>query len=174
MSGGKAARLHQFDVDVAILAIPRLVGGTVVQHVLIAKFDSNFGCDVGKFVQILHVVTAAARQLGHFIQQARTHLLFRSPAARSNRLKDADAINLNIGFADCVLDLTFSIAAVIVAAIGDDQDRFARIARLLHLVHGHVDAIQQRGFSLGLGELQAILNVLGVGGERAPPVPAGR
>src|SRR5271166_1158460 len=53
------ARLRQLDVDVAVLAIARLVGGTVVEHVLIAKFDSNFGCDVGKFVQILHVVAAS-------------------------------------------------------------------------------------------------------------------
>src|SRR5271170_4658697 len=42
----QAARLHQLDVDVAVFAITRPVGGTVVQHVLIAKLDSNFGCDV--------------------------------------------------------------------------------------------------------------------------------
>src|ERR1700733_1524957 len=46
----QAARLYQFDVDVTILAIPRLVGGAVVEHVLIAKFDSDFCGDVGKFV----------------------------------------------------------------------------------------------------------------------------
>src|SRR3984957_9687318 len=42
----KAARLHQLDGDVAIFAVPRLIGGGVVEHVLIAKFDSNFCGDV--------------------------------------------------------------------------------------------------------------------------------
>src|ERR1700728_4469788 len=76
----KPARLHQLDVDVPVLAVPRLVGGAVIEDVLIAKLDSNFGCDVGKFVQILYIITAAARQFGHFVQQARAHGLFRSPA----------------------------------------------------------------------------------------------
>ncbi len=133
---------------------------------MIAKFDSDFCCDVGKFVQILHIVAAAAGQLGDFTQQAGTHLLFRSPAARSDGLKDADSINLHVGFTDRVLDLTFSIAAVVVAAIGDDQNGFARIARLFHLVHRHVHAIQQRGFAFGLRKVEPVLNFVGIGGER--------
>src|ERR1700730_17981661 len=51
-------RLHQLDANMPILAIPSLVAGGVVKHVLIAKLDPNFCGDVGKLVQILHVVAA--------------------------------------------------------------------------------------------------------------------
>src|ERR1700722_4918683 len=61
----KAAGLHQLDVDVPILAVPGLIGGTVVQHVLIAKFDSDFCGDVGKFVQVLHIIAAPAGEFGN-------------------------------------------------------------------------------------------------------------
>ncbi len=37
--------------------------------------------------------------------------------------------------------------------------------RLFHLVHRHVDAIEQRRAALGLRESQAVLNFLGLGRE---------
>ena len=54
---------------------------------------------------------------------------------------------------------------MIIAAIGNDQQRLLRILRLPHLAHAHVDRIQQRRALLRHGEDQLALNVVHRTGE---------
>ena len=68
----------------------------------------------------------------------------------ADRLVDPDRIDLDVRFAHQVLDFALGVAAAVVAAVGDDQQRLARVVGLLHLVHGQVNAVQQRGAALGL------------------------
>ena len=72
---------------------------------------------------------------------------------------------MDVRFPHQVLDFALRVAAAVVASVGDDEQRLARIVALLHLVQGHVDGVKQSGPALGLREGQAILDVLDVGCE---------
>ena len=73
---------------------------------------------------------------------------------------------MRVGFFHQVFDFSFGVAAIVVAAVGDDQQRFARVPGLLHLVKRQVDGVQQRGAAFGVGEGEPVLNLLEAGGER--------
>lgn len=57
--------------------------------------------------------------------------------------KNADRINLHIGFPDTISDLGKRLAAVVIATVRDDDRRLTWIPRLLHRSHRQCDAIEQ-------------------------------
>ena len=87
---------------------------------------------------------------------------FRRPAARADRLVNADRIDLDVRFPHQVLDFAFGVAAAVVAAVGNHQQRLARILGLLHFVQRQVNGIQQRRPAFGLGEGQPVLDLFQV------------
>ena len=76
------------------------------------------------------------------LKQLRAQPLF---YRRSIAVVDADGIDHHVGFLDQRLDFVFGVAAVIVAAIGNDEQRLLGILRLPHLADAHIDGIEQRG-----------------------------
>ena len=169
----QAARLNQLHLHVPVLPVVLLVLRRIAQDVLVAQFDSDFGGDIRQFVQVLHRVLAPAGLLGDFGQQRRPGS---SPPASARAqpigFVNSDRIDLDVRFLHQVLDFCLGVAAVVVAAVGDHQQRLARVLGLLHFVQAQVDGVQQRGPPLGLGEGQAVLDLLQVVGERLHQVGA--
>src|SRR5579871_2217468 len=54
----QAARLYQFHLNMTVFAIPHLVLGRVVKHVLIPQLGADLGGDIGKFIDVLNVITS--------------------------------------------------------------------------------------------------------------------
>src|SRR3954453_18392358 len=63
-----AARLHQLDLDFAVLAVPRRILWRVAKDVLVAQFDTDFCGHVGKFVEVIHRVLTPSCLFGNFGQ----------------------------------------------------------------------------------------------------------
>src|SRR6476661_7832638 len=58
---------------------------------------------------------------------------------------DPYGIDHHVGFLHQRLDLALGISTVIVAAIGDDQQRFLWILRFPHLAYAKINCVQQGG-----------------------------
>jgi len=84
---------------------------------------------------------------------------------RGIRVINADRIDLHIRLAHHPLNLVFRVAAVVVAPVGDDEQRLPLVLGLAHLVHPQIDRIKQRGPVLGLQQGQLFLDVLDAIGE---------
>src|ERR1035437_1197065 len=156
-------RLYQLNLHPPVFSILHQILWRITQNILIPQLQSDLGRHVRQLGQIVHREILAAGLLGQLPQHARTAHLLRRPAARSHGLVNPDGIDLYIGFAHGVANLGRGVTAGIVSAVGKNEDRLARIARLLHMLHGHVDAVEQRGPALGLRKGQAILNLFGIG-----------
>src|ERR1035438_5388929 len=75
-------------------------------------------------------------ELMRYITSANVACLFAGAQAPAAHLEDADGVDQHIVFANQILDLVLRVAAAVIAAIGDNQQRFSILLRLLHLVHG--------------------------------------
>src|SRR5262249_8435375 len=110
--------LYLYLAPVAILG---LVAWTISQHILVAQLDPNFGGYIGQFVGIVQSKHTAAGHIADLGEQGRAgdFLLLGGPSR-----KNADRVNLDVGFFDRRLDLALGVAAVVVAAIGNDEQCF--------------------------------------------------
>src|SRR6202044_892404 len=97
--------------------------------------------------EIIDTEEAAASVVTDVIQEERAIALFEG---RSFGVEDANGVDLDIGFLDGGADLIFCVAAVIVAAVGNDEEGFALVFCLLHLFEAEVDGIEQGGAMAGL------------------------
>ena len=122
---GQTARLIQFYRDAAVFPVPGQVFRRISEDVLVAEFDSDLGRDVGQVVQILNGEMAPAGHGGQLAEQSGAGQLFRGPPSVGHRFEDAHGIELRVGLAQQVADLAFGIAAGVVAAIGNHQQRAA-------------------------------------------------
>lgn len=59
----------------------------------------------------------------------------------------------------------FAIPAVIVAAIGEDEQSLAGIPHVAHLAQAHVDRVQQRSAPVRMQSEQVVVDLVGAGGE---------
>ena len=82
------------------------------------------------------------------------------------RIEDAHRVDLQVRFEHGVLDFPFRMAAAIISSVGNDDQSFSSVPRMLHLAHGHMDGIQQRGASERLGVSDAIVNLVRVRRKR--------
>src|SRR5579864_5941856 len=161
----QARGFHQLHLDAAVLAVAYCIFRTISQHIFVAQFDPDFRGNIGKLGQVVHGKSSAAGLLGQFVEQARAVHLFEGPAPGSHGLENSDRIDLDVRFTNGVPYFRLGIAAGVIAAIRDDQQRLARVLPLFHLAHRHVDAIEQGRAPLGLRERQPILDFLGLFGE---------
>src|SRR5579864_7149014 len=150
----QARGFHQLHLDAAVLAVAYCIFRTISQHIFVTQFDPDFRRDIGKLGQVVHGKSSAAGLLGQLIEQARAVHFFERPAPCSHGLENPDGINLDVRFANGVPYFRLGVAAGVVAAIGDDQQRLARVLPLFHLAHRHVDAVEQCRSPLGLCERQ--------------------
>src|SRR5215469_17473634 len=119
---------NQLYLDLTPAAILSLVRWTVSEYILVAQLYSNLGSHVGQFVGIIDGKHAAAGHVADFGQQGRAGNLLRRGRSQA---EDADRINLDIGLFNHRFDLVFSVTAVVIAAIGDDQQGFLGVVSVL-------------------------------------------
>src|ERR1017187_3165633 len=158
-------RLHQLDIHMAVFSVALLVGRGIAKHVLIPELDSDFGGNIRQLIGVFDLVLAASGLVGHLAQQGRPVALLGGPAARTDGFVDSDGIDLDVGFFHQVTKFPFGVAAAVVAAVGDDQNRLARVPCLLHFMQAQVDGVQQGGHAFGLAETEAALDVPRAVGE---------
>ena len=148
---------HQLYLHFTPFAIAFRVGRFVAENVLVAQLSADLCRNVGHIRDIVHPEKLSSGLLAQVMQQQRTIALL---GGSSIRIEDADGEQLSVRLADQVPHLVLRIAAAIVAAVGDDQDRFALVARLLHLVHAVIDGIEQSGAMPGPNRLQSRLDIV--------------
>src|SRR5438552_4293896 len=81
-------------------------------------------------------------------------------------VENSHGVHLYVSFEHGVLDFARRVAAAIVAPIGNDDDRLAEIAGVLHLHGSHMDGIQQRSPSERAGPHDAAEELVGILRER--------
>ena len=80
-------------------------------------------------------------------------------------VEDADGVDLDVGLADLGANFAFGVAGTVVAAVGDDEEGLALVARILHLFHAVIDGVEQRGAMAAAHGGQAGLDVFDGAGE---------
>src|SRR5437867_7764897 len=86
----------QFDLDLPPPRVVRLVAWSIAEHILVSQLHANFGGDIRKLFQSLNGEHAAPRHLRDLAEERGAFQFFRRPVARSQRVKDADGIELGI------------------------------------------------------------------------------
>ena len=108
------------------------------EHVLIAQFKADLGGYVCHILRIVDRKHPPAGFFGDFTQKRGTDLLLdRGEIAIIN----ADSIHEHISFSHCRPNITFTVAAMVIAAIRYDQQRFSRVLRLSHLADPEIDCV---------------------------------
>jgi hypothetical protein len=158
--------LDQLHRHLAVLPVALLVLRPEADQVLVAEFRADLGGNVRHLVHILHRILAPPGLLGDLRQQPRSRGFFRCPAAIRSAFENSHGVDLDVRFAHQVLDFRLRVAAVVVPSVGDQQQGLARIPGLSHFVQTQVHGVQKRGLAFRLGEGEAVLNLLQVGGER--------
>src|SRR6266403_6213456 len=127
-------------------AIAHWVLWTVSNDILVAQLDANFCGNVRQVVRVINGKSPATGQFGDVTEQGRPEPLF---VTSEVMIVDADGVDKNVRLFDHRTDLAFSIAAMVIAAIGDDQQSLLRILGLAHFADAQVDGIQQSCPALG-------------------------
>ena len=83
-----------------------------------------------------------ASLFGHLRQQGGSTHFFGRTASRHYGLENPDGVNLDVSFANGILHFGLGVTAGVIAAVGNNQNRLARVVSLLHLVHGQVNTIE--------------------------------
>src|SRR5215467_10554396 len=147
----------ELNLNLAPVAVFILVVWTVPEHILVAQLYSYLGCYIGQFIGITDGEQTPAGHLRDIVEQDRTVDLL---LLAGHRAEDTDGINLDIGFLHHGFDLIFRVAAVVIAAVRDDQQGLLAVAGILHLTDPHVDSVKKRGTALGDGIDQLALDLL--------------
>src|SRR5690242_16748124 len=152
----QALRWHQLDLDLPPFAIPSCIGWTVSEDILVAQLYSNLCSQVCQLIRVIDAEHASAGDVRNLVRQIWPIAFFGSGRTI---IEQSDRINLEISFFYVRFDLGICISAAIIATVGDDQQRFLLMVRLLHLLNAHVDRVQQCSASLCICKHQTALNV---------------
>src|SRR5882762_5907384 len=108
----------QLYFDFTPLTIVNGVLRSIPDHVLVSKFDANFGGDVGQIVRIIDGERTASGEFRNVAQQRWPEtFLIGSEVVVVN----TDGVDHYVGFLDEGLDFIFCVAAVVIAAVGNNQ-----------------------------------------------------
>src|SRR6266446_237942 len=118
VEGRKPLGRAELDLDLSPARVMRLIAWTISQDILVSQLHADFRCNVRKFVQILDRENAAARHFRNFAQQRRTVEFFRRTIAVTKRVKDANGIELGVGFLYETLDVAFIVPTMIISPVG--------------------------------------------------------
>src|SRR5262249_16719868 len=156
IKGRQTLRRNQLYFDFPPLTIPSWISWTVSEHILVAQLDPNLCSHVRKLIRIVNAKEAATGNLAYLVQKIGAIALF---LGCRTIVKDADRINLDIGLLHHRANFAVSITAAIVTTIRDHQKGLLAMRGLLHLIHTHIDGIEQRRAAFGHGVNQFALNV---------------
>src|SRR6516165_10776052 len=110
---------------------------------------------------------ASTREFGDLGKQRRAVELFRRTIAITKRVKNADGIELSVGFLHEPLDIVLVIPTMIIASIGEDEQGTFGVMCTPHLAEAEVDRVEQSGPALWGSHHHAALQVLDAVGEGA-------
>src|SRR5205823_12139684 len=113
-------------------AVADQVRRLIPNHVLVAQVDRNLLCNIRKVPGMFGGKHAPARNLRQTRKQRRSGALSGKPS--ESRPKNPDAKNLHIGLLNRAPDILFSVSAVVVAAVGYNQQCLALQMGFLHFM----------------------------------------
>src|SRR4029077_20427078 len=113
----KPAGSAQLDFDFAPARVVGPVAWSIAEDILVSQLHADFGGDIRQLFNLFHVENAAAGHFRYFIEKRGTIEFFRGPAV-SRLVKDADGIELGVGFLHQTLDIAFVVPTMIIASIG--------------------------------------------------------
>ena len=122
----------ELDFDLSPFTVSGVVAWVVSQNILIAELHTYFSRNVGQIIQILYSECSTAGHLRHLVQQRWTVAFFGGSATVLSFI-DADGVELHICFTKEISDVSFIVAAVVIAPIRYDEQSAFGVARALHL-----------------------------------------
>ena len=106
-------------------AIVHWFGWTVAKHILVAQLDADFRGYVRQLIRVINGKGPATSHIRDFGQQGGTQALL---LGAGRLVEQADSVDLDVRLFDQGVDFALGVAAVVIAAIGDDEQGFAVIA----------------------------------------------
>src|SRR3974390_1086453 len=110
---------------------------------------------------------ASTRKFCELGKERRTVELFRRTIAITKRVKNADVIELSIGFFHEPLDIVLVIPTMIITSIGEDEQGTFGVVCTPHLAKAKIDCIEESGPALWGSHHHAALKVFDAVGEGA-------
>src|SRR6516164_1919312 len=110
---------------------------------------------------------ASTREFRDLGKKRRTVELFRRTIAITKRVKNADGIELSVGFFHEPLDIVLVIPTMIISSIGEDEQGTFGVVCTPHLAEAKVDCIEESGPALWGSHHHAALKVFDAVGEGA-------
>src|SRR5580700_6081215 len=114
---------------------------------------------------MLNSEDSATGKVRNFGKQRRAVEFFGRPIAISERVENADSVELSIRFLDQALDIVLVVPTMIIASIGKDEQGAFGVPCTPHLGEAKIDGIEERGSALGGGHHHAALQILDAVGE---------
>src|ERR1700756_4187550 len=114
----------------------------VAQNVLIAHFAAKRGGRFGNLRSIIDRDSSTTGRIGNFTQPLLSKLFFQG--TNEKFVEEANGVDLHIRFAYQALDFSQSVTARVVAAVGDDDNCLALIARRTQFGLRQVNGIEHR------------------------------
>src|ERR1051326_4819296 len=134
----------------------------ITQHVLIPQLNGNLAADILQLIYRVREKCAATRNLHEILDNCSAAS---APAELTKRAYDANCKEVNVLLFDELFDISERIAAVVVLAIGDQQEGAPFMPGALHLVECHIDGIEERRQSFCRCEDESILQPGNIGRE---------
>src|SRR5690242_15236500 len=123
VKGRETPWLNNFNLNLSVLPITRLITRAVSHNILVAQLDSNLGSHIRQVRQIIHHEVAAASRLRKISEHFRTRKLFRGASAARAGLVNPYTIYLYVRLAHQITNLGRGVTAAVIASIGDDDQR---------------------------------------------------
>ena len=120
------------------------VSRPVAQDILASKFRPDFTGQISQFAQICGLEKVSAGHLGEFGKQAGA-FAFLAGAFHVARIKNSQRIKLTVRFLQKPANLWQMMPAVIVAAIGEDEQDMPFMTRAPQLLHAQVNRVEKGG-----------------------------
>src|SRR5690348_16701921 len=146
------------DFDFAPFAIMFVIAWPVTHHVLVSQFHADLGSNVRQFAGRSHVERPAAGGVRQIVQQRRAVALFGRWTTVG--FVKADGVDLHVRFLHEAADVVLAVPAVIIASVGDDEQRFLSIVCPTHLAETEIHAVVKRRKTVRGRIHQAALNIV--------------
>ena len=139
----------QLDLDFSPARVVCFVAWPISQNILISQLHGDFFGGIGKLIEILYCKEAATRHLRNLREEGWPVELLGRSATVFQGIKDADGVELGIRFPYETLQVALAVATVIIASIGQNEQRSPADVCPAHLAEPQIDGVQERGAAFG-------------------------
>src|ERR1700730_10998980 len=134
--------------------------------ILVSQLHADFCRDVRKLVEFLDREDSPASHLRNFPKERRTVQFFRCAIAISERVKNADGIELGVRFFYQPLDIVLTISTMIIASVRQNEQGALGVTCTPHLTKTQINSVQQRGAALWHRQHHPALQIFDAVGKR--------